>query len=627
MTQDTHTTTPQTHAFQAEMQQLLGIIIHSLYSEREVFLRELISNAADALNKIRFLSQTQGDLRDRDAELAISLSVNAEANTLTIEDTGVGMTHQELKDNLGTIARSGTLNFVRGLSQADPALRQELIGQFGVGFYAAFMVAQRVTVDSCPAAADEAAWQWVSEGSGTYTMAPSQRKQRGTTITLELREDAKEFSTSARLEEIVRRYSNFIAYPIRLDGRRLNTLDAVWTRAKDEVKPEQYEAFYQFLTHGFDKPRQTLHFSIDAPVQYRALLFVPSHMTNEMLYSQDYSGLKLYANKVFIQDNCRELLPLYLRFLRGVVDSEDIPLNVSREMVQQGPVVAKIKASLTGRVLRELKTLADSDAAAYNTLWAEYGKVIKEGIPTDPANRERLVELLRFSSTKTEENEGVSLKGYLERMKPEQKEILYATGPNRQTILRNPSLEYFQKHDLEVLLLDDQVDDFVMTALMTYEGKALANIEQADLEALKPESGQEAEPSTQAQALTPLLERMKTLLGSQVKDVTASRRLVDSPAVLTSPDGMSANMAKMMRTMGGLDMPAVRVLEVNPDHPLVQAMLKLAQQNEAPLLEDLTRQLLDNCLLTEGGLEHPETMVERLHRMMERLAQTVGKSR
>ena len=608
-------------AFQAEMRQLLSIIIHSLYSEREVFLRELISNASDAINKLKFTLLTNQAVRDKDAPLEITLEVDPEGKTITISDTGVGMTKDELIANLGTIAKSGTLDFVKRLAESGQESRQELIGQFGVGFYAVFMVADRVVVDSCPADPAQPAFSWTSDGGGSYSLAPSQRTRRGTSIRVELREDALEFNHGHRLETIVKKYSSFIPHPVRMEGRQLNSQEAIWASPKEEVKEEQYNEFFKFITHGFEPPAHTLHISIDAPVQYRALLFVPGHLDNEVLYSREYTGLHLYANKVFIQADNRELLPVYLRFLRGVVDSEDIPLNVSRQTAQQGAVVAKIQTSLTGRVLRELKSLAEADGPAYNKLWAEYGRVMKEGIATDLPNRDKLMELLRFGSSAAGDKELITLKDYLGRMTPDQKEIFYLTGPARAELEANPSLEYFKSKGLEVLFLYDQVDDFVMTSLGEYEGKKFASIDQADLDVLK---GDEAakKPPENTPAMDSLLAYLKEALAGHVADVVASRRLVESPAVLVNPDGVTANMEKMMRLMDTHYRPAQKVLEINPANPLVVAMAAMVQTDtKEPLLKELALQLLENCLLVEGLLEKPGAMVHRVQSLMTQAAQ------
>jgi HSP90 family molecular chaperone len=609
-------------AFQTEMQQLLHIIIHSLYSERDIFLRELISNASDAINRLKFRSLTAPEVRDKDAELEITLELDAEAKALTLSDTGIGMSREEAIRNLGTIARSGTLEFVKQLSAAEPGQRTDLIGQFGVGFYSVFMVAKRVVVDSCPADPAEAPVRWVSEGQGEYRVLPGERKRRGTAIRIELKDDAQEFVQGYRVEGIVQRYSSFIPHPIRLDGRRLNVQEAIWSQPRGQVKAEQYSEFYKFLTHGGEEPLTRIHLSIDAPVQYQALLYVPPHLTNEVLYSPKGFGLQLYANKVLIDADCQALLPLYLRFLRGVVDTQDLPLNVSRETVQNNPLLARLSNSLAGRVLRELGTLAEKEPDGYAAFWAQYGKVLKEGLAGDPANRERLVELARFDSSACTDGALTTLKAYVGRMKTEQKELYFFSGPSREAIERNPHLEFFRKQGLEVLYLTDQVDDFAMTALHEYEGRPLVSIDQSELAALKdaPEA-EAAGPALSGEALADLLALFRETLGEQVSDVKASRRLVDSPAVLVSADGIPGNLQKVMRMLNQDFKSMPKVLEINPAHPLVRDMATLrAHDAKHPALAGLVEQIYDTCLLVEGIVEQPGRMATRIQALMARAA-------
>ncbi|HUJ75710.1 MAG TPA: molecular chaperone HtpG [bacterium] len=623
----------ETHAFQAEMQQLLQIIIHSLYSDREIFLRELISNAADAINKLKFELLTHQDVRDRDAELEITLELDKDAHAVTVTDTGIGMTRDELARNLGTIARSGTLEFVKAMSASEPGQRGEMIGQFGVGFYSVFMVAKRVQVDSCPADAAQPATRWSSSGDGQYTLESSPRTRRGTAIRVELKPGCEEFSTAYRVEEVVKRYSTFVPHPIRLDGRRLNTQDAIWAQGKEGISQEQYRDFYQFVTHDADAPLHAFHLSIDAPVQFKALLFIPRHLTNEVLYSPRALGLQLYASRVMIQERSEDVLPLYLRFLRGVVDSEDLPLNVSREMVQQSPVLAKLRQSLTGRVLRELQSLAESNAELYRQIWMQYGKVLKEGVTGDQAQRDRLLELARFNSSLCKSaDELITLKDYVGRMRDGQNEILYFTGPSREAIERNPNLEYFRKNGLEVLYLFDRgVDDFMMAGMQEYSGKRFASIDTADLEAFKsesfkaPEAPAGAEPLSQPD-LDALLAFLRTHLGERVGGVTASKRLVESPATLVTADALPSNLQKMMQMLDKSFKATPKTLEINPAHPLIRDMAHMVKQPEQALLKDLADQLLDNCLIVEGLLEHPERMVGRIQDLMTRAAAAAARA-
>jgi molecular chaperone HtpG len=626
----------EVHAYQAEMQQLLNIIVHSLYSEREIFLRELISNASDALNKLKFETLTRQDVRDRDAALEITLSVDKNAPAVTVSDSGIGMTRAELIANLGTIARSGTLEWVKAAASrqaaGESAPRTEMIGQFGVGFYSVFMAAKRVVVDSCPADPAEPATRWVSEGGGSYELLASPRTRRGTEIRVELKTGAEEFSSAARVEDIVKRYSAFVPHPIRMDGRRLNDQEAIWFQAKSAVTEEQYREFYKFLTHDSADPLVSLHLSIDAPVQFRALLYIPPHLTNEVLYSAAGHGPQLYASRVLIQSECPDLLPTYLRFFRGVVDSEDLPLNVSREMVQKNALLGKLRTALTGRVLRELKALADADAARYGEFWHQYGKVMKEGVTADLANREKLLELARFASSAGMQSAGkdagelTTLKEYVARMREGQKEILYFSGPSREAIERNPNLEFFRKHNLEVLYLSDRgVDDFMMAGLHEFEGKPFASIDNADLEAFKADAFKAEPPSADAvppAELERLIGYLKETLGERVGGVIVSKRLVESPATLVNPDSLPGNLQKVMRMIDREFKAPPKTLELNPGHRLIGNMARLVPAAEGSgerlLLRELAEQLLDNCLLVDGQVEHPERMIARIQDFMTR---------
>jgi len=544
------------------------------------------------------------------------------------------MTRDEVIRNLGTIARSGTLEWIKaaaGQAQGKeqgggPAQRTQMIGQFGVGFYAVFMVAKRVIVDTCPADPAQPATRWISDGGTGYELHPSARTRRGTEIRVELKPGCEEFAKVPRIEEIVKRYSTFIPHPIRLDSRRLNTQDAIWSLAKSAVSEEQYREFYRFLTHVEEDPLHTIHLSLDAPVQFRALLYVPQRLGNEVLYSPAFAGLQLYASRVMLEEDSQHLLPVYLRFFRGVVDSEDLPLNVSREMVQKSPLLAKLRTTLTGRILRELKALAESNSERYKALWLQYGKVLKEGISADLANRDKLLELARFSSSISKGEEDLTtLKDYASRMREGQKEILYFTGPSREAIERNPNLEFFRRHGLEVLFLTDRgVDDFMMASLQEFEGKPFASIDNANLEAFKadqfkPAEGKGGEEAAPQGDLSALLTQMKGLLGERIGAVTVSKRLVESPATLVNPEHLPGNLQKVMQMIDREFKAAPKTLEVNPGHLLIRNMARLAASQDAAeqgLLKDLTEQLLDNCLLVEGQVEHPERMIGRIHAFM-----------
>lgn len=615
---------PQEYELQAEMRQLLHVIVHSLYTQPEIFLRELISNAADALNRLRFLQQTHHDLRDAEAELAIQLELNAKERVLTLEDNGIGMTKEELIQNLGTIAHSGTLEFLRRLSGANPETRETLIGQFGVGFYAVFMVARSVTVDTCAADRAAPATRWRSTGDGRYTLEPSTRTRRGSLITVELREEHEQFAQAARIEEIVQRHSGFIPFPIRMQGRRLNTQAALWSFPRSTVTAEQYEEFYRTLSSSTEAPLHTMHFSVDAPVQYHALLFIPPSLPQEVLYNPQALGLQLYANKVLIQREFQGLLPPYLRFLCGVVDSADLPLNISRENPQHGPLLARLRTTLGGQVLRNLETLASEKPERYERFWSHYGKVLKEGLAGEEnTHRERLLKLLRVHSTASDDL--TSLHDYIVRMPEGQKEIYWFSGAPREMLARSPLLEHFRRRNYEVLLLSDEVDDFVMARLNSFEDKPLASIERSDLAALHDESPKaetEADRPTDEAPWRALLDFLRETLLPRVRDVRLSKRLVESPALLsTDSDEPSPHLQKLLQRLNENYEPTPRVLEINPEHPLIQDLAALQREKrEATTLRTLAELLLDQCLIAEGALEQPEQLRTRLLALMHRAA-------
>ena len=612
------TTRPEVHQYQAEMQKLLDILVHSLYTEREIFLRELLSNAADALSKVQFLALTaQDDLLDPEAALEIQLSFDEEQQTITIEDSGCGMTREELIENLGTIASSGTLKFLREAQQSQQNV-QNLIGQFGVGFYAVFMVATKVELTTRSWRKDQSAWAWSSSGSGQYELAPAEKSTRGTRIVVHLKEEAKEFCSDYRLKSIVRKYSNYVPHPIQLKEETVNQVTAIWTRSKEEVAQKDYEEFYKQISFDHEAPLQHLHLSIDAPIQYYALLYVPKKATNEVLYSREGKGLALYAQKVLIQSQHKGLLPSYLRFVQGVVDSEDLPLNVSRESVQQNALVERIKKSLTTRLLKELQTLADNNVETYAKFWSEFGILLKEGISSDYGNRSKLIELLRFNSSLSEgKASDVSLKDYVGRMREEQNEIYYIVGPSREAVIHHPNLEYFRKQSLEVLFLYDHIDDYLMSDLREYEGKSFKSISQADIEV--PESNEEAAHNLSVEQKEVLLHKIKQQLGDRIKDVVASKRLIDSPCSLVSPeDNMSAHMERMMKMVNEDYQISKRNLEVNLKHPILQNLAQLAEQDpKSEFFGQAVEELFRSAMLVEGLLENPTEMLPSLYRFME----------
>ena len=608
---------PEVHEYQAEMQKLLDILVHSLYTEREIFLRELLSNSADALSKVQFLALTSADqLLNPDASLQIELSFDEDKQTITIEDTGCGMTREELIENLGTIASSGTLKFLRESQQSKQAV-QNLIGQFGVGFYAVFMVADKVELTTRSWHPESQAWSWNSSGSGKYELALASKEDRGTKIVLHLKEEAKEFCNEYRLKSIVSKYSNYVPHPIQLKGETINKMTAIWTQSKETVSQKDYEEFYKQISYDHQPALQHLHLSIDAPMQYYALLYIPQKINNEVLYARDGKGLALYAQKVLIQPQHSGLLPSYLRFVQGVVDSEDLPLNVSRESVQQNALVERIKKSLTTRLLKELQTLAENNSDSYNHFWKEFGALLKEGVSADFGNRSKLMDLLRFNSSLSEgATADVSLKDYVIRMRDEQKEIYYIVGPSRESLQLHPNLEYFRKQSLEVLFLHDHIDDFLMNELRDYDGKAFKSISQADIDVPDPVEDNSQMSTEQREVL---LHKIKQQLGDRIKDVIASKRLVDSPCSLVNPqENMSAQMERMMKMVNEEYQISKRNLEVNLKHPILQNLAKLAEENpKSEFFGQAVEQLFRSAMLVEGLLDNPTEHLPDLYDFME----------
>ncbi len=610
---------PEVHEYQAEMQKLLEILVHSLYTEREIFLRELVSNASDALSKVQLTTLTEEKVLDKDTELQITISLDEEQRKIVIEDSGCGMTKEELVENLGTIANSGTLKYLEQLKTENKSA-ENLIGQFGVGFYSVFMVADRVELTTRSWQEDAKAWQWSSEGGGQYEIIPVDFKQRGTRVTVFLKEDAKEFCSEWRLESIIKKYSNYLPFPVKVKDKTINQVKAIWTQSKSEVKDDEYKEFYKQISHGQQDPFHHLHFNIDAPIQYYALLYFPESVGNEVLYARESKDIALYAQKVLIQAGNTDLLPSYLRFVNGVVDSEDLPLNVSRENVQKNALIEKIKNSLTLRVLKELQTLAEQNVEKYGKFWQTYGTLLKEGVSSDFKNKDRLKDLLRFNSSISEDSStDVTLKDYVSRMREGQKDIFYVTGGSREAILHNPNLEYFRRQGLEVLFLTDQIDDFMVVDLRDYDGKTLKNISQGDIEGINDSDMSAAESSLSKEEKSDILAFFKNQLKDRVSEVSDSKRLVDSPCSLVTPkDGMTAQMEKMMKMMDQKFQGEKRNLEVNMGHPIIQNLSEILQKNKKhPFLKETVEQLYENSLLVEGLLENPVQILSRYQMFME----------
>ena len=605
--------------FRAEVQQLLHILAHSLYTDREIFLRELISNASDALHRLQFEMLTNRDVLDPEAELAIRIQADEEAKTITVSDTGIGMTRDELIENLGTIAHSGAMAFLQRV-QDDKLPADEIIGQFGVGFYSVFMVAEEVTVTSRSYRPQAEAWSWTSKGDNTYTLAPADKTDRGTTIHIKLKEDAAEFASPWRLEQIVKKHSDYVSFPIYVGDKVVNRQTALWRQSPKEVEAKEYEEFYKQLTLDFEKPLLHIHMVADAPVNLRSILYIPSRRERGILQLRTDHGLRLYSRKVLIQEYNKDLLPNYFRFVEGVVDSEDLPLNISRETVQSNPMMRQIRRALTNRLVKELNTMAEERPDDYRTFWREFGVFLKEGIATDPTSHESLRDLLRFHSSKAEGDDGlVSLREYVSRMKEDQKAIYYVLGEDLKSVARSPHLDYFRANDLEVLYLVDPMDGFVTLALKEYEGKPLQNVDDPGLE-LPAVSRPESEAGEIGQAdFDRLVQRFKSVLGDRVADVRQSQRLIESPCRLVSPEGSPDRDLQRVRRWLEPDYEVPKkVLELNRGHPLVQNLAQvLARSPDEELLDITIEQLFDNALLLEGLHPNPADMTPRIQALME----------
>jgi molecular chaperone HtpG len=616
---------PEKHEFQAEVARLLNMMVRSVYSETEIFLRELISNASDACDRLRYDALTNPSLTEGDAEFRISITTDKAARTLTLADNGIGMNRDDLIANLGTIARSGTAAFMEKLS-GDAKKDVSLIGQFGVGFYSAFMVADNVEVISRKAG-DDQAWKWSSDGQGSYTIEPAERVGRGTTIIMHVRGDEAEYLEVERLRHIVTTYSDHIAFPIHLsevkDGavteeESVNKGSALWTRPKADVTEEQYTAFYRHAGHAFDQPALTLHYRAEGTIDYTALLFVPEERPMDLFDPARKPRVKLYVKRVFITDDTDDLIPGYLRFVRGVVDSEDLPLNVSREMLQNNPVVARMRKAVTGRLVGALEAKAKDDAEGFTGIWENFGPVIKEGIYEDSERRASLLKIARFRST---HGDGwTSLEDYLGRMKDGQEAIYYVSAADIETAKRSPHLEGFTARGVEVLLLTDPVDDFWLSMVHEHEGRPFRSVTRggADLSKLG-----EAKDESKADdgRFTTLIVALKEALGDAVKDVRTTDRLTGSAVCLVADDGdMDLNLQRLLKMHNQLGYEAARILEINPDHPLIAALAARADQPGAlDALKDPALLLLDQARILEGELPaDPGAFAKRLADLMAR---------
>ncbi|MEA1065774.1 molecular chaperone HtpG [Erwinia sp. HR93] len=618
----------ETRGFQSEVKQLLHLMIHSLYSNKEIFLRELISNASDAADKLRFRALSNPDLYAGDGDLRVRISFDKEARTLTIDDNGIGMTRDEVIDHLGTIAKSGTKAFLESMG-SDQAKDSQLIGQFGVGFYSAFIVADKVTVRTRAAGSSpEEGVFWESAGEGEYTVADITKEGRGTEITLHLREGEDEFLDDWRVRSIISKYSDHIALPVEIEKRdeqdgettisweRINKAQALWTRNKAEIKDEEYIEFYKHIAHDFTDPLTWSHNRVEGKQEYTSLLYIPSQAPWDLWNRDHKHGLKLYVQRVFIMDDAEQFMPNYLRFVRGLIDSNDLPLNVSREILQDSAVTRSLRGALTKRVLQMLEKLAKDDAEKYQTFWKAFGLVMKEGPAEDGANLETIAKLLRFASTHTDSSaQTVALQDYIGRMKDGQEKIYYITADSYAAAKSSPHLELLRKKGIEVLLLSDRIDEWMMSYLTEFDGKAFQSVAKADesLEKLADEVDESAKEADKA--LEPFVERVKTLLGERVKDVRLTHRLTETPAIVTTDnDEMSTQMAKLFAAAGQAAPEVKYIFELNPDHPIIK---RAANTQDESQFDEWVELLLDQALLAERGtLEDPNLFIRRVNQLL-----------
>lgn len=619
----------QSMAFQAEVKQLLQLMIHSLYSNKEIVLRELISNASDAADKLRFEALANGALYENDSDLKIHIAFDKTARTLSISDNGIGMSRDEVISNIGTIAKSGTKEFFNALT-GDQAKDANLIGQFGVGFYSAFIIADKVTLTTRRAGATEAV-RWESAGEGDFTLEDVEKTSRGTEIVLHLRDGEDDFLNDWKLKSIIRKYSDHITLPIVMkksefkDGNEIvtdedetvNKASALWARNKNDISEEEYQEFYKHVSHDFENPLAYTHSRVEGKQEYISLLYIPSKAPFDLYDRERRHGIKLYVKRVFIMEDAEKLMPQYLRFVRGVIDSSDLPLNVSREILQSSRDVDAIKAGSVKKVLAVLEDMAENKPDDYKKFYQEFGRVLKEGPGEDFANKDKIAGLLRFASTKTDtEVQDVSLKDYISRMQPEQDVIYYITADSFAAAKHSPHLEIFRKKGIEVLLMSDRVDEWLLGSLTEFEGKKLQSIAKGDLDLGKLESDVEKEiqKKIEEEAKT-LVEKIKNALGDQVKDVRVTHRLTDSPACLVSDEhDLSGNLARILKSVGQKAPESKPILEINPTHKLIK---RLETENADDTFGDLAHVLFDQALLAEGGtLEDPASFVKRMNSLI-----------
>ncbi|KUO69744.1 MAG: molecular chaperone HtpG [Desulfosporosinus sp. BRH_c37] len=606
----------ETKEFQTEIRQLLDIVIHSLYTDREIFLRELISNAADAMEKLRYTQLVGPEVKDKDLALEVHIDTDDNAHTLTITDTGVGMTKEELVENIGTIAHSGSKEFIKHLSAKGDQKDLNLIGQFGVGFYSAFMVADKVTLYTRSYQMEAECFVWESDGVGSYTITEGEDLTRGTKMVLHLKEDAYDFAKEETIKRVIKQYSSFVPYPIIVNGQKVNTVDALWTKNKNEITDEEYNEFYKFIANAHDEPLFRLHFSSDAPININTLLFVPKENLEQFGFGRTEPGVNLYCKKVLIQEKSPIVLPEWLRFLRGVIDSEELPLNISRETMQDSALVSKLNKVVTSRFLKFLDGQATSEPDKYKEFWEKFNFFIKEGAANDFTHRKELVKILQFESSNTLAGEVISLADYVGRMKEDQTAIYYVNGPTREGIESGPYLEVFRDKGYEVIYTYAAIDDYIFGAIGEYEGKRLISADQSDLD-ISNEQKDRSELALSEEEVKVLTDWIKEVLGSKVTEVRESKRLVDSPAVVLSPYGTNS-MQRMMQLMNkDVNNVGPSVLEINASHQMIKR-LDEARKNEDTFAKIAAEQIFENAQIAAGLIIDPRGMVKRLNEILER---------
>lgn len=612
---------PETRKFKAEVKQVLDIVVNSLYTHREIFVRELVSNSFDALEKMRYEALTNKKYSDKDAPFEIKIETDKDNHSITVTDTGVGMTHDDLVNNLGTIARSGTLEYVKNIADKEEITR-EMIGKFGVGFYSAFMVAREVRVKTKSPIPSEKGYEWISDGIGQYKIIEAENLPRGTSVTLMLKEDAYEFENPENIKSIIKKYSNFVSFPIFINGERVNTVQAIWLKSSSELTENEYKEFFKFISNSEEEPFYRLHLTSDAPIQLASILYIPSINIEKYGFMKLKPSVNLYCKKILLQQHAENLMPEYMRFVTGVVDSADLSLNISRETIQDNLVFRKLSKFLAKRIFRFLAEQAKKDKEKYNKFWDTFGIFIKEGIITDFENRKELTNLLRFSSSKKEKDEFVSFEEYVAELKDDQKAMYYLSCVSREEIERGPYIETFKKRDIEVLYLFDPVDDFVMTTLGEYEGRKLVSADSADID-LPPveEKEKTVESALSSKELENFNSWVKETLKDKVTDVRESKRIMDRPAIIVNPDtGITTSMRRVMKA-AGKDYIGVEshILEINHHHPLILMIKKLRDgKTDKGFLQSCMEQIYDNALTEAGLMDNPRTMVERIYKIMER---------